>query len=157
MNLAEDLLAQAKLLASLEKGRPRQASLRRAISAAYYAVFHLLVMDGCRKVAPGNQRLQKKISRAFVHKNMQRVCSAIANDKPKEPSKVHEWLPPHPLSADLKTVARMFYQLQEARERQITIPDLYTLALPLKRMSVKPSSHSGRGKELGEARILRLS
>ena len=43
MTLASDLLAQAKHLAGRERGRPRQASLRRAASAAYYALFHLLL------------------------------------------------------------------------------------------------------------------
>jgi len=37
MSLHADLLAQAEYLAKKEPKRPRQASLRRAISAAYYA------------------------------------------------------------------------------------------------------------------------
>ena len=37
MSLHADLLAQAEHLAQLESGRPKQASLRRAISSAYYA------------------------------------------------------------------------------------------------------------------------
>ena len=45
MTLANDLPAQAKHLASRERGRPRQASLRRAASAAYYALFHLLIRE----------------------------------------------------------------------------------------------------------------
>jgi len=43
--LPDDLLAQAKHLASKEPKRPRQASLRRAISGAYYALYHLLMID----------------------------------------------------------------------------------------------------------------
>ena len=42
MTLARDLLEQATYLSQREKTRPKQASLRRAVSAAYYAVFHLL-------------------------------------------------------------------------------------------------------------------
>ena len=45
MNLAEDLLEQANHLARREKGKPKQASLRRAVSTAYYAAFHLLVAE----------------------------------------------------------------------------------------------------------------
>ncbi len=37
-----DLLNIAAHLAKLEEGKPRQASLRRAISSAYYALFHAL-------------------------------------------------------------------------------------------------------------------
>jgi hypothetical protein len=36
----DDLLDIASRLAQLEEGKPRQASLRRAISSAYYALFH---------------------------------------------------------------------------------------------------------------------
>ena len=43
MTLAADLLKQAERLAKLEPKRPKQASLRRSISAAYYSLFHLLM------------------------------------------------------------------------------------------------------------------
>jgi len=43
MSLAADLLEQAAHLASRERGRPRQVSLRRAISTAYYSLFHLVI------------------------------------------------------------------------------------------------------------------
>jgi len=45
MSLARDLLEQAQHLSRREPRRPRQASLRRAISAAYYAMFHLMVQE----------------------------------------------------------------------------------------------------------------
>jgi hypothetical protein len=38
----DDLLDLASHLARLEEGRPRRTSLRRAISSAYYALFHAL-------------------------------------------------------------------------------------------------------------------
>jgi hypothetical protein len=38
----DDLLDIAARLATLEEGRPRRTSLRRAISSAYYALFHAL-------------------------------------------------------------------------------------------------------------------
>jgi hypothetical protein len=41
VSLASDLLDQASTLAGLDPMKPKQASLRRAISAAYYSVFHL--------------------------------------------------------------------------------------------------------------------
>src|SRR5580658_3008387 len=45
MPLANDLLEQAYHLANRERKRPRQASLRRAVSTAYYALFHLLISE----------------------------------------------------------------------------------------------------------------
>jgi uncharacterized protein (UPF0332 family) len=38
----DDLLDIAEQLARLDSGRPRQASLRRVVSTAYYALFHAL-------------------------------------------------------------------------------------------------------------------
>jgi len=38
----DDLLDIALRLATLDEGRPRRTSLRRAISSAYYALFHAL-------------------------------------------------------------------------------------------------------------------
>ena len=43
-----DLLEQAARLARLDTQKPKQANLRRAISSAYYALFHLLVDEACR-------------------------------------------------------------------------------------------------------------
>jgi hypothetical protein len=45
MSLPADLLAQARRLISQDPRRPRQASLRRAISTAYYALVHLLISE----------------------------------------------------------------------------------------------------------------
>jgi uncharacterized protein (UPF0332 family) len=44
----EHLLEQAVTLARLDSRRPKQANLRRSISAAYYALFHLLIDEACR-------------------------------------------------------------------------------------------------------------
>ncbi len=40
--MIEDLLSLAEEMANRDFGRPRQASLRRAVATAYYAVFHSL-------------------------------------------------------------------------------------------------------------------
>ena len=52
MALSNDLLEQALHLATRESKRPRQASLRRAISSAYYGLFHLLIGEATRVLAP---------------------------------------------------------------------------------------------------------
>jgi hypothetical protein len=64
MSLHGDLLQQAEHLARLEPRRPRQASLRRAISTAYYALFHLLIHEATLRVGR-NPVLRQKFSRAF--------------------------------------------------------------------------------------------
>lgn len=65
MSLAKDLLEQAKHLASRERKRPKQASLRRAVSTAYYAVFYLLIGEAVRNWSRSDQRA--KLARAFEH------------------------------------------------------------------------------------------
>ena len=80
MSLAGDLLAQAKLLATKEKSRPKQASLRRSVSAAYYALFHLLVDAAARRLVSGTDRqpLRNCLARAFDHGVMKRVARQFA-------------------------------------------------------------------------------
>ncbi|HQZ68834.1 MAG TPA: hypothetical protein PLY87_27290 [Planctomycetaceae bacterium] len=47
-----DLLQQAESLARLDqRGAPRQANLRRAVSSTYYALFHFLVDESCKASA----------------------------------------------------------------------------------------------------------
>ena len=41
----DDLLRQALQLVRKEPRNPKQASLRRAVSTAYYALFHLLISE----------------------------------------------------------------------------------------------------------------
>jgi hypothetical protein len=48
MVYADDLFELAKHLANLEPVNPRQASLRRAVSTAFYALFHLLISEATR-------------------------------------------------------------------------------------------------------------
>ena len=59
MTLHHDLLDQASHLATRETKKPKQASLRRAVSAAYYALFHLLVADGAKRAAAVGDRLDR--------------------------------------------------------------------------------------------------
>jgi uncharacterized protein (UPF0332 family) len=72
MSLAQDLLEQAEHLANRDGANPKQASLRRAVSTAYYALFHLLIDE-----AVGNwsvPRHRGKLARTFDHGSMKRVC-----------------------------------------------------------------------------------
>src|ERR1035438_5650076 len=66
MAFAEDLLEQAYHLARRERTKPRQASLRRAISTAYYALFHLLIRE-----ATGNWK--RDVQRARLARTFEQV------------------------------------------------------------------------------------
>ena len=65
MAFPDDLLELAQDLANLEPDNPRQASLRRAVSTAYYALFHLLISEATSNWNRVEQR--PALSRAFDH------------------------------------------------------------------------------------------
>lgn len=81
MALHGDLLEQARHLPRKEPRRPKQASLRRSVSAAYDALFHFLVAQASRLVVSGqgaDRDLQRRaVSRAFEHKRMKTVSAAF--------------------------------------------------------------------------------
>jgi hypothetical protein len=115
VSLHADLLAQARGLAKKEPRRPKQASLRRAVSAAYYALFHLLVDEATRRLIRGDRRLglRNGLARAFVHARMKKVAVGFNGGTPVEPWKAS--LAGATLSPDLKNVAGAFVDLQQAR------------------------------------------
>jgi hypothetical protein len=119
MTLHDNLLEQAIHLAIRERrGRPRQASLRRAISAAYYALFHLLIDEAARLILPGSASAgtRSRIERSFGHAEMKKVSQAF-NAPPTRPAddldRFVQALPPP--SADLSAITSAFVHLQEAR------------------------------------------
>lgn len=111
MSLHGDLLDQARHLAGREPRRPRQASLRRAISAAYYAVYHLLVAEATR-ILIRDSLLRGRFARAFEHANLKSASRAFANAQPNQLSKLTGGVPVPP---DLEIVANAVIDLQEAR------------------------------------------
>jgi uncharacterized protein (UPF0332 family) len=114
MPFAEHLLEQAQHLASREKKRPRQASLRRAVSTAYYALFHLLIHEATRNWKRAAQR--PLLARAFEHGKMKSACD-------KKRSELRAFItsvpPPPPreraVAQHLYTIVDTFIQAQQQR------------------------------------------
>ncbi|HXQ50908.1 MAG TPA: hypothetical protein VN802_07435 [Stellaceae bacterium] len=116
MALPEDLLAQAKHLASKEPKKPKQASLRRAISAAYYALFHLLVADAARVMSPAQPpALRARVRRAFTHEDMKKACIQFRPGKVENLTEALKALVSEPIQSELSLIADAFVELQEAR------------------------------------------
>lgn len=94
---------------------PSQIELCRAISSAYYGLFHLLTTEGTKPFAAGGSRLSFQATRAFNHAGMRKVCDAYARF-PSDPFqgilKDLNSLPPAP---QLIGIARAFVFLQEGR------------------------------------------
>jgi len=114
MTLHHDLLDQAEHLATKEPRKPRQSSLRRAVSATYYALFHLLVDEAVVRFVkgPDASTLRNLLRRAFDHGEMKGMSKAFSGGT----------LPPSlaaalkgPIPVDLREAAETFVELQEAR------------------------------------------
>lgn len=113
MTLHHDLIEQAQYLAYREPRKPRQASLRRAVSAAYYSLFHLLLHEATHLLFPGKPAtLRERASRAFTHSEAKNVCEIFARKKGGVKDLTTE-----PLEQQLTEIAATFVQLQEARQR----------------------------------------
>lgn len=113
MPYSHDLLEQAKFLVGREKGKPKQASLRRAISSAYYAVFHLLSAEAASQASPATPAgLSIRIQRTLEHTAMKEAARSFESGNISASLKPMVRLP---LPAALISVARSFSQLQEER------------------------------------------
>ena len=117
MSLHADLLTQAHHLATKEPRRPSQASLRRSISASYYALFHHLVDEATRRMIPGRDRasIRQCVSRAFHHSDMHTVCKSFAAGS--SPSKLRPAFTGLAINPSLIAIAQTFLDLQEARHQ----------------------------------------
>jgi hypothetical protein len=111
----EELLVQARdLTTKVLPATASQASLRRAVSTAYYAVFHLLIQDAAEFLAAGDPKLEALMARAFEHGEMARACAMFASSG-KPLSIVQALYGNPPVPAELRDVADAFVQLQKAR------------------------------------------
>ena len=76
----EHLLEQPERLAG-----PRQADIRRAISSAYYALFHAASANAADAVAGVSNRQSRRyalIYRSITHASLLKLCEAIARGSP---------------------------------------------------------------------------
>lgn len=105
MTFAYDLLEQALHLADRDQPHPNQASLRRAVSTAYYALFHLLIDEAVSNW--GVMRQRAVLARTFDHGKMRAVCDGCVKAfySAGQPAS----------GVSLKNVADAFGQLQQHR------------------------------------------
>ncbi len=110
MALSRDLLRHARQLAT-RRGRPSQINLRRATSAAYYALFHLLIGEVVERMVPTDPpELRVRAARAIQHGDMKQACVDIGN-----PPKKLQSLLGAGTSPELRAIAKSFIDLQEER------------------------------------------
>ncbi len=111
MSLPRDLLEQARHLAGRERTRPKQASLRRAVSAAYYAVFHFLTAEAL-SLLDFPEKVLRAQRREFQHGGMKKISGMFHAGNPPSPGGVK---PESPIPEELAAAAGTFVQLQTAR------------------------------------------
>ena len=124
----DELLQQANELVHKNQNHPTQADLRRSVSSAYYALFHLLIFEACLNWS--NDISRPGLARMFDHSVMKRASRKVT-DASKMPYAGED-----PAVVDkLRSFAGLFVQLQEQRhEADYNIKDAWTLTQSLKEM-----------------------
>ncbi len=59
---------------------PAEANLRRGVSTAYYALFHLLVGEAMTRIV-ADPTLRSRVARSFQHDRMKHVCQEYSDAK----------------------------------------------------------------------------
>lgn len=112
-----DLLAAARRLSDASRQPPpTDAQLRRAVSTAYYAVFHTVLRAAAQRfMGPAQERTAgyALLYRSFDHRTMKTVCEALQVSTLKDRYKHH--LRRTAVSQDIREFADAFTDLQEAR------------------------------------------
>lgn len=116
MSIADDLLELAKKMVRYTKPDIRDVRARRAISTAYYALFHFLTERGTAKLAshPGIRILA---GRAYAHGEMYKTAKSFRSGTAGLPAQLRTPFSGQPFSLppELVRVASAFADLQDAR------------------------------------------
>jgi hypothetical protein len=113
-----ELLAVARMLADAgASSPPSDAQLRRAVSSAYYAVFHKVLRAGAQRfMGPGNEARPgySLIYRGFTHSRLRDICKRL-NAAPLAP-RMQDQLGRRAVGEDMRGFASDLVALQELRE-----------------------------------------
>ncbi len=119
MTHASELVRHARELIGGQYALPGSASdetvLRRALSSAYYGLFHRLTTAGSMPFAAGGEPLRFQAARAFSHTAMRKVCDAHVRSPARPFPPGLEKLIPAPPDKRLIGIALAFARLQEGR------------------------------------------
>jgi len=119
--IGHDLIAQARMLAQCEPRRPRQATLRRTVSTAYYGIFHFLTEESTILLfgtGHGDDAFRKLAARSFDHGKMKSLCKEFLKKE-----HLHSLLQPFwqrfgiATNERIRLVADTFINLQDERHK----------------------------------------
>ena|SRR5579875_1938623 len=141
MPYADELLEHASRLLQPGGRSIAEADVRRAVSSAYYALFHLLVEAGTNLLCPEQPvELRAQFKRAFVHSDMKKVCKQFETGKKASMSSTLRNLLTEPVEPELLEVAKAFVDLQAMRHQAD-----YVLDSPIS--STEAAIHVAKAKE----------
>lgn len=130
------LLDQSAALATLEFGRPSQASTRRAASAAYYALFHFLIEEiGLQVIGAGrrDRPLRQALARSFEHGALRECADRFVAGPRSLPEPLRRCFADlEQTSEHLAFVAESFVELHKMRHQAD-----YDLGSPITRSEAK--------------------
>ncbi len=98
-----------------------EADLRRGISTAYYALFHLLIKEAMTNFV-SDPVFRTKVGRAFQHGPMRSVCDKYNPAKPDKntgqfTTQEGQGFPSQVIAPDVREIAATFIALYDAREK----------------------------------------
>jgi len=113
----EHLFEQAtRLVEPPPAGPPRQVDIRRAISSAYYGVFHATLAAAADEFVGVTQRSTSRyglVYRSVDHKSLRELCAEVR--KPTLSAKYVRYQPQGGFGPDIPVFAAAFLELQEKR------------------------------------------
>ena len=113
-----DLLSLAKRIAKFDPKRPKQANLRKAISAAYYALFQFLVDQSCRQAMGTTHAttiMRQVLARSFTHFGISLACKAFSAGSRLTHPATRALRTTFSIPAEVQQIALTFVSLQERR------------------------------------------
>jgi hypothetical protein len=128
----EHLLEQAdRLIAPSGRGAPRQVDLRRAISNAYYALFHAVSIAGADQFVGRARQSEQQyalVYRSVEHRALRQLCEDLG--KTTLPAKYEPYIPRQGLGVGIGAFALAVVDLQAKRHSadydpmiRLTAPD----------------------------------
>lgn len=105
-----------------QAGAPRQANLRRAISTAYYAIFHALLRKVAEKFVAGNQWKSRVLFyRSLEHAKTRDRCKRLGQNP--LPNDEQSFFGVQSFPVEIRQFAIEFVNLQELRHQADYVPD----------------------------------
>ncbi|WP_428483813.1 hypothetical protein [Rhodopila sp.] len=105
-----------KLVAPPPAGPPRQVDLRRAISSAYYGLFHYTLASLADEFVGVTQRATTRyvlVYRSVDHRTLRETCAEVQKQNP--PQRYVRYFPANGFGANIQAFATATVELQEKR------------------------------------------